>query len=114
MILRAPAKLRADGGYDSLQLRRLTLELRTGDVGTVVTASSDAQSASLELGAGGAGSLGVAMPRGLPYQPVPGQPANYVYMLRLRTTSGFMPFFTSGSRDTRFLGAMVRVVPSYE
>ncbi len=114
LILRAPARLRPDGGYDSLRLRRVTLELRTGDAGTVVTATSDAQSASLELSAGSTGSLGLAMPAGLPYQPVPGQPTNFVYMLKLRTTSGFNPFFTSGSRDTRFLGAMVRVVPGYE
>ena len=54
------------------------------------------------------------MPAGLPYRPVPGQPTNFVYLLRIRTVNGFTPFFSSGSRDTRYLGAMVRIVPSYE
>jgi hypothetical protein len=114
LILRAPAKLRADGGYDSLQIRRVTLELRAGEVANRVTATSDAQAVTFDLGQGSNGSVGLAMPAGLPYRPVPGQPTNFVYLLRIRTVNGFTPFFSSGSRDTRYLGAMVRIVPSYE
>ena len=114
VVLRAPAKLRADGGYDSLRLRRVTLELRTGDVASSATAVSGAQSASLALDAHGAGAVGLAMPAGLPYHAIPGQPTNYIYLLRIRAGAGFTPFFSSGSRDTRYLGVMVRVVPSYE
>lgn len=114
VILRAPARLRPDGGYDSLRLRRVTLELRTGDAATTVRAVSDVQTATLSLAAGAGGSIGLSMPEGLPYRAVPGQPTNYIYLVRIHADNGFTPFFSSGSRDTRYLGAMVRIVPSYE
>ena len=114
VLLRSPARLRPDGRYDSLRLRRVTLEIRTGDVGNHVVAWSDAQTATLDLNAASTGSIGLAMPEGMPYQAIPGTPPNFVYMLKIRTATGFMPFFTSGTRDTRYLGAMVRVIPSYE
>ena len=50
----------------------------------------------------------------LPYRAVPGQPTNYVYLLSISSSGGFVPMFSSGSRDSRFLGAMVRLVPEYE
>jgi hypothetical protein len=54
------------------------------------------------------------MPRGLPYRPDPRFPINYVYTLSIESATGFIPLFQSGTRDNRFLGVYVRLVPLYE
>jgi hypothetical protein len=114
MILRAPARARPDGGHDSLQLRRVLVEVRAGDVPNEVVIRSRAQRVSVVLEPGETKTVTVSMPRGLPYRPVPGHPTNYTYTLSISSASGFVPMFTSGGRDHRYLGAMVRVTPAYE
>ena len=54
------------------------------------------------------------MPRGLPYRPDPRFPTNFVYNLSIESATGFIPLFENGSRDNRFLGVFVRLVPVYE
>jgi hypothetical protein len=34
--------------------------------------------------------------------------------MAVESKTGFTPIFSSGSRDSRFLGAMVRIAPSYQ
>ncbi len=51
------------------------------------------------------------MPRGLPYRPDPRFPTNFVYNLSIESATGFIPLFENGSRDNRFLGVFVRLVP---
>jgi hypothetical protein len=114
LILRSPARQAADGSWESLALRAVLIEIRAGDTGTRVRASSGWQTSSIELPAGGTGSVRLAMEPALPYRAVPGQPTNYVYQLSLSSSDGFVPLFSSGARDSRFLGAMVRVTPVYE
>jgi hypothetical protein len=114
MILRAPARLRPDGGRDSLRVRRLLVEVRAGDVPNEVVIRTGAQTTTVRLEAGETRTVPVAMPGGLPYRPTPGHPTNYTYTLAIATERGFVPMFASGARDNRYLGAMVRVVPVYE
>ncbi len=54
------------------------------------------------------------MPAGVPYRPDPRYPTNYVYMVTIANTTGFIPMFENGAHDSRFLGVMVRLVPHYE
>jgi hypothetical protein len=104
MILRAPARPRGEGGHDSLRLERVLVELQAGDVATEVVVRSRAERLVVPLKAGEGRTVAVAMPRGLPYRPVPGHPTNYTYTLSISSSGGFVPMFTSGGRDHRFLG----------
>ena len=55
----------------------------------------------------------VEMPRGVPYKYHPDYPTNYVYSLSISSSTGFVPMFESGLPDSRFLGVMVRLIPTY-
>lgn len=115
VILRAPARPRADGqGWDSLRLRGLTVEVRTGDVASRVQVRSGGHAAALDLGPQASAGVRIVPGPGLPYRAVPGQPTNYIYLVDISSSGGFVPMFTSGSRDSRWLGAMIRLVPDYE
>ncbi len=54
------------------------------------------------------------MPEGVPYHLDPQFPMNYVYWIAIKSESGFIPMFSSGGGDSRFLGVFVRVVPHYD
>jgi hypothetical protein len=79
-----------------------------------VTVRTGAASSTVDLGPGEAATLTVKLPSGLPYRPFPDLPTSYVYWMSIESKTGFTPLFTSGTRDPRFLGAMVRIVPSYQ
>jgi hypothetical protein len=113
MILRSPARPTPDGGWDSLRLQAVVIEFRAGDVGTRVVARSGWHRSTLDLPAGGTGSVRLPVSPALPYRAIPGLPTNYIYLLSLSSSDGFVPLFTSGARDSRFLGVMTRVVPVY-
>jgi hypothetical protein len=49
----------------------------------------------------------------MPYKPDPRFPTNYIYMLRISSSTGFVPMFENGAPDSRFLGVMVRLIPTY-
>jgi hypothetical protein len=34
-------------------------------------------------------------------------------MLRISSETGFVPMFETGANDSRFLGVMVRIIPTY-
>lgn len=114
LILRSPARLRPDGGYDSLKVRRVNIELRAGPVATEVDIKSRAQSVHVSIAAGATKWATVTLGDGLPYRPVPGQPTNYVYLLSIASSGGFVPLFYNLGGDPRYLGIMVQIVPTYE
>ena len=68
----------------------------------------------IDMPAGSSQTFVVEMPPGLPYRPDPQFPTNYVYSMSIESESGFIPLFQGGSRDNRFLGIFVRLVPLYE
>jgi hypothetical protein len=114
MILRSPARQTEGGTWESLRLQAVVIEFRAGDTGTQVVAASGWRRSTLDLPAGGTGSVRLPVSPGLPYRAIPGQPTNYIYLLSIASSQGFVPLFTSGARDSRFLGVMTRVVPVYQ
>jgi hypothetical protein len=114
IALRAPARRREDGSYDSLRIRRLVIEIRSGDVPNEVTVQTGAHESQVALQPRSSATVTAAPGSGLPYKPMPGQPTNYVYFIAIASKTGFTPLFTAGTRDARFLGAFVRIVPLYE
>jgi hypothetical protein len=113
IVVRAPARLLPDGRYESLVIERFRAEVRSGPVSNWVTVTTNGGRQDVQMGPGETQVMIVNAGGGLPYRPIPGQPTNYVYLVSVRSATGFIPLFTTGSRDNRFLGAMVRLVPEY-
>jgi hypothetical protein len=73
-----------------------------GPVPTVVEMTAGGQQVSVSLPPGGSGRLELHLPRGFPYQ---GARAWYVAM---RVKGGFVPLFSGGGEDHRYLGVQVK------
>lgn len=114
LILRAPSRVRPDGAVESLRLAALQVALRAGDVPVRARIRSSADSREVALAAHATQVVSLRMGRGFPYRPLPGHPTNYVYLMSIACDGGFVPMFTAGSRDYRYLGAMVKIEPVYE
>jgi hypothetical protein len=136
LLLRAPAAPRTDasagaggtggssgtGGsgstnspqFDSLRIRHLTIQVQSGDVANQVTIRSSVDSSSVTLEPHSSATITLRVGFGMPYHKDPGLPTSYVYWLAISSESGFTPMFSSGTRDSRYLGAMVHITPSYE
>jgi hypothetical protein len=114
IALRAPVRQKEDGSYESLRLKHIIVEARAGDVANEVVLKSATNRSQARLEPQSTATLTVRVGSGLPYKPVPGLPTNYVYLISIRSKTGFFPLFSSGSRDNRFLGAMIKITPAYE
>ncbi len=93
---------------------RIKVQLESGPVANRVTIRSGADRLVVEVPANDRRSVVVRMPDGVPYRRDPSVPTNYIYMLSIESESGFIPMFQGGSRDARFLGTFVRLVPLYQ
>lgn len=113
IILRAPARLRADGGYDALRVEKLLARFSTGATETTVRIGTGRTTYELTIPEHDSRLVQLDIGDGLPYRPVPGQPTNYVYFMSISSDRGFVPLFSTGSRDARFLGVMVALEPVY-
>lgn len=113
LILRAPARPHADGAFTSLALEALDVEVATGAAPSVVHIDTGAERVKVAPGAGSGATVRVKMPEGFPYKAVPGQPMNRVYAISIGASEGFVPLFDEGVRDSRYLGARIRLVPVY-
>lgn len=113
VILRAPTWLSPDGTPIPLQVRRLTLEIQNGPRENLVTVNTGGERRTMTMKPQQVEVVSMNMPPGVPYRPNI-YPTNYVYAISIRTTAGFVPFLESGANDSRFLGAMVRIVPVYD
>jgi len=113
LILRAPARPHADGAYTSLAIASLEIEVATGAAAPIVSVETGAERVRVAPGARGTATVRVAMPEGFPYKAVPGQPLNRVYAISIAASEGFIPMFDEGVRDSRFLGARIRITPRY-
>jgi len=116
IMLRAPIDQTTAPGAPvrSLRVARLDVEIETGAVPDRVTVKTGAETQTIEIPAHDRRTINIAMPSGLPYKAFPELPTNYVYLVSIESESGFIPLFTGGGRDARFLGAFVRLVPQYE
>jgi hypothetical protein len=117
ILLRAPIapETQAAGVQEarSLRIDTLTIILETGPKPNRVTIDTGTEKRTVDMPAGSQQSVDVAMTHGVPYKYHPDFPTNYVYMLSISSSSGFVPMFESGAPDSRFLGVMVRVIPHY-
>ncbi|MGI8671853.1 MAG: hypothetical protein ACR2LU_04525, partial [Luteitalea sp.] len=113
LILRAPARPHTDGAFTSLALDAVDVEVATGAAASVVRIVSGAERVEVAPGAGSGQTVRVRMPAGFPYKAVPGQPMNRVYTISIAASDGFVPLFDEGVRDSRYLGARIRLVPVY-
>jgi hypothetical protein len=113
LILRAPARPHADGAFTSLALTAVDVEIATGAAAPVVSIDTGAERVRVTPGAKSGQIVRLTMPEGFPYKAVPGQPLNRVYKMSIAASEGFVPMFDEGVRDSRFLGARIRLVPIY-
>jgi hypothetical protein len=97
-----------------LQLARLEITLESGPVPNRVRIESGAETQVVELPPNDARTVVISMGPGVPYKPFPELPTNYVYLVSIASESGFIPMFTIGSGDSRYLGVFVRLNPIYE
>ena len=79
-----------------------------------MTLRTDADTQTVELPAQGKAHVAIAAGSGVPYRKDPGQPTSYVYSLSIASSAGFTPLFSSGARDSRYLGAYIHLVPVYD
>jgi hypothetical protein len=117
VMLRAPIVMELRGGQEvarPLRAPRIEVQLETGPVANRVTIDTGADEQVVEIPPHDRRSVIVRMPEGLPYRRDPWLPTNYIYLISIESESGFIPMFQGGGRDSRFLGAFVRLVPHYE
>ena len=117
VLLRAPIELEARvAGVRpprSLHIAKVTVMLETGPRPNRVTIDTGTEERTIEMSASSQQAFELEMPHGVPYKYHPDFPTNYVYMLRISSSSGFVPKFENGAEDSRFLGVMVRLIPTY-
>ena len=88
--------------------RRLKLVISAGPMPTEVEARVAGRSQTISLSPGQSHELQFALPPGYPYEA-----RAFVWVASISTSTGFVPLFTEGSDDPRFLGVRVKpmVVP---
>ncbi len=111
VILRAPAP-----DAQPLRIRALVVEVTNGSVANRVRVSGGGFGGeSMTLTPGEVRTVEITPGGGVPFKPWI-HPTNYVYTVSVSTSAGFAPFLeTMGqSSDSRYLGAMVKILPRYE
>jgi hypothetical protein len=117
LLLRAPVVTETRDGADtlrSLRIPRMQVVLESGPVPVHATIRAGGGARDVTVAANSQATTTIEMSAGLPYKPYPDNPTNYVYRISIAADSGFVPLFDTGSRDNRFLGVFVRLVPLYE
>jgi len=84
-------------------MRRLTLTVTNGDLANRVTVKAAGRTRVVDMEPGGVSYVSVPLGDGFPYQ------GSFVWTLSVSSRAGFVPMFTRGGVDFRFLG--VRVTP---
>ena len=113
VILRAPVADAGGGRFVTKAITTLTIEIQNGARPDRVTVSTGRESQTLAMKPEEVARVTMAVEDGVPYRRDE-QPTSYVYTVSIETTSGFVPFLEApGSKDSRFLGARVHLVPEY-
>jgi hypothetical protein len=113
ILLRAPAAIDQAGRATPLRVRRLLLEVTNGPKANRVVVSGGLRRVTLDLAPGEVRALDFKPAGGVPYKPAQ-YPTNYVYSFSVSTSAGFAPFLEEAdSKDSRYLGALVKVTPMY-
>ena len=113
IVLRAPAGVGTGGSTAPLRIAALNVEVLNGGAPNTVTISTGGDRTVLQMEAGAAETVRLEPGYGVPYQ-APSQPTNWMYVMSVATTAGFIPLLeVPGATDRRFLGAMITVRPVY-
>ena len=97
----------------SLRIEKLTAILETGPKANRVVINTGGERRVIDMAPSSQQTIELAMPHGMPYKYDPRYPTNYVYFVTISSSSGFVPMFENGANDSRFLGVMVRLIPTY-
>ncbi|HEX8028238.1 MAG TPA: hypothetical protein VF491_07255 [Vicinamibacterales bacterium] len=117
VLLRAPIAPESDAAgtqrATSLHITKLTAILESGPKPNRVVISTGGERRIVDMAASSQQTIELAMPHGMPYRYDPRYPTNYVYFVTISSSTGFVPMFENGANDSRFLGVMVRLIPTY-
>jgi hypothetical protein len=117
VLLRAPIEIETQvAGVEapkSLHISKLTVILETGPKPNRVTVDTGTEERVIDMAPSSQQTFELEMSHGLPYKYHPDYPTNYVYILSITSSTGFVPMFENGANDSRFLGVMVRLIPTY-
>ena len=117
ILLRARIGTEADAAgvqmARSLVISKLTAILESGPKPNRVVISTGGERRIVDMAPSSQQTIELAMPHGMPYKYDPRFPTNYVYMVSISSSTGFVPMFENGANDSRFLGVMVRLIPTY-
>ena len=117
IVLRAPIAPEAEAAGvrqpTSLRIEKLTVILESGPKPNRVRIDGGAGERVIEMAPSSQQTFEIEMPNGVPYKYHPDFPTNYVYLLSISSSTGFVPMFENGSSDSRHLGVMVRLIPTY-
>jgi hypothetical protein len=89
-------------------MRQLVVRLAAGDAATVATVDFEGRSQEVSLTPGQTHQIAFSMGAGFPYMKTEDGKPRFVWRASISSSSGFVPLFTAGSKDTRFLGVRVR------
>jgi hypothetical protein len=113
VILRAPVLDAGGGRFVTKAIGKLGVEIRNGALPDRVTVSTGAESRTFDMKPSEVVTVPFAVEKGVPYHRIE-QPTSFLYVVSIKTTSGFTPFLDSPeASDSRFLGALVRFIPEY-
>ena len=117
ILLRAPIAPEAEAlkleQPPSLEIEKVTVILETGPKPNRVTIDAGSGERVVDMPASSQQTVDIEMTHGVPYKYDPRWPTNYIYALRISSSTGFVPKAETGADDSRFLGVMVRLVPTY-
>ncbi len=117
ILLRARIQTEADAaGVEmsrSLRIDKLTVILESGPKANRVVVNAGGVRRLVDLAPSSQQTIELEMPHGMPYKYDPRFPTNYVYFVTISSATGFVPMFENGTNDSRFLGVMVRLIPTY-
>jgi hypothetical protein len=117
ILLRAPIapESQAAGVREapSLRIDKLTVILQSGPKPNRVTIDTGAGERVSDMAPSSQQTFELEMPAGVPYKYHPDFGTNYVYIVSITSSTGFVPMFENGSSDSRHLGVMVRLIPTY-
>jgi hypothetical protein len=118
ILLRAPIQPETEAAglqpARSLRIEKLTVFLENGaPQPNQVTIDTGTEERVVDMAPRSQQTIELEMTHGVPYKYHPDLPTNYVYMLSISSSIGFVPMFESGSGDSRFLGVFVRLTPTY-
>jgi len=112
-VVRVPARERSDGQWEAMRLRWLRIELHTGDVDNEIEVRVGASRRVVKAAAHATAVVVLDPGPGFPFRRMPGRPTNELHLVTLASRTGFVPLFSSGGTDHRFLGVEVRIEPVY-